>query len=61
MMQTITRDWDNKTALTYFQNKMMNLADSLKEQMGTMMQQTKGERVASNKTSDQSLAAAVLR
>jgi hypothetical protein len=40
---------------------MMNLADSLKEQMGTMMQQTKGERVASNKTSDQSLAAAVLR
>jgi hypothetical protein len=40
---------------------MMNLADSLKEQMGTMMQQSKGDRLASNKISDQVLAAAVQR
>jgi len=36
-LTSINKDWDNKTALSYFQNKMMNLADSLKEQMGTMM------------------------
>ena len=51
-LATVSKDWDNKTALSYFQNKMMNLADSLKEQMGTMMHQSKVERVAANKMPD---------
>jgi hypothetical protein len=55
----IDKDWDNKTALSYFQSKMMNLADSLKEQMGTIMQNSKGERIQTNKMTDQVLAAAV--
>ena len=58
---TVNKDWDNKTALSYFQNKMLSLADLLKEQMGTLMSQSKVERVAANKISDQALAAAVLR
>ena len=58
---TVNKDWDNKTALSYFQNKMLSLADSLKEQMGTLMSQSKVERVAANKISEQALAAAVLR
>lgn len=49
---TVNKDWDNKTALNYFQNKMLSLADSLKEQMGTLMSQSKVERVAANKISD---------
>ena len=31
---------------------MMNLADSLKEQMGTIMQNSKGERILTNKMTD---------
>lgn len=58
---TVNKDWDNKTALSYFQNKMLSLADSLKEQMGTLMSQSKVELVAANKISEQALAAAVLR
>ena len=50
--KTIDRDWDNKTALNFFQSKMMNLADSLKEQMGTIMQNSKGERIMTNKMTD---------
>lgn len=40
---------------------MTNLTENLKEQMGSMMQQSKGERMVSNKISDQVLAAAVQR
>ena len=40
---------------------MMNLADSLKEQMGTTIKNAKDERIAANKMGDQMLAAAVLR
>lgn len=57
--KNMDKDWDNKTALSYFQSKMMNLADSLKEQMGTIMQNSKGERILTNKITDQVLAAAV--
>ena len=40
---------------------MMNLADSLKEQMGTTIKNTKDDRIAANRMGDQMLAAAVLR
>jgi len=40
---------------------MLSLADSLKEQMGTMMSRSKVERVVANEISDQALEAAVLR
>ena len=40
---------------------MRNLADSLKESMGNMITNAKGDRLSATKLGDQMLAAAVLR
>ena len=50
-----------QAAATYFQSQMRNLADTLKESMGNMITNAKGDRLSAAKLGDQMLAAAVLR
>ena len=51
----------DQAAATYFQSQMRNLADSLKESMGSMITNAKGDRLSTAKLGDQMIAAAVLR